>query len=245
MAQSGVLPLSADEGLGLLDLAVALDRPVLVPIRFDLKAMAGADVPELLRGLVRGPARRTADRGPARTAASFRTRFVALDPAERADALLEVVRTHAAATLGHFGPEAIEPDRAFRDLGFDSLSAVEFRNALDAATGLRLPATLVFDQPTSRVLADYLVAELAPKADDAAAASEERVRRVLQAIPFTRLRDAGLMDGLLELAGVSAAELGLDDRSAAEPDSIDAMDTESLISMALDGSDLDEATQEV
>ncbi|MFF8911719.1 acyl carrier protein, partial [Streptomyces olivaceoviridis] len=155
-----------------------------------------------------------------------------------------LVRTHAATVLGHNGPEAIEPDRPFTELGFDSLSAVEFRNALNAATGLRLPATLVFDYPNSRELAEHLLAELVPETDDDTA-TEERVRRVLAAIPFTRLRDAGLLEGLLELAGLSGTEPGLHDRTGDEPDSIDAMDTESLISMALEGSDLDDATQEV
>ncbi|MET9453424.1 type I polyketide synthase, partial [Streptomyces cinerochromogenes] len=246
MAQAGVLPLSAADGLALLDQALNQDQPTLVPIRLDRTALTGTDVPALLSGLVPVTARRRATgTGHGQTAATLRSRLVALAPAERSAALLDLVRIHAAATLGHAGPEAIEPGRAFGELGFDSLSAVEFRNALDAATGLRLPATLIFDYPTSQELADHLVTEIAPETDDDAASAEERVRRVLTAIPFTRLRDAGLLDGLLELAGLNDAEPGLADRTAGEPDSIDAMDTESLISMALDGSNLDDATQEV
>ncbi|MFE7046703.1 beta-ketoacyl synthase N-terminal-like domain-containing protein, partial [Streptomyces atratus] len=71
-----------------------------------------------------------------------------------------MVRTQVAKVLGHSSADAIEADRPFQELGFDSLSAVELRNALNAAAALRLPATLVFDYPSSRAVAEYIDSEL-------------------------------------------------------------------------------------
>ncbi|NGO73767.1 type I polyketide synthase, partial [Streptomyces boncukensis] len=165
LARGGVRPLSVEDGLALFDLARAADRPDLVPIRLDLRALAASGpVPELLRGLVRGVTRRTAG-GSAVAPDGLRDRLVRLARTDQHALVLDLVRTQAASVLGHAGPEAVEPERAFRDLGFDSLAAVEFRNRFNEVTGLRLPATLVFDYPTPVVLADYLLGELSGSAD--------------------------------------------------------------------------------
>ena len=165
-ATGGAGELSADEGLTLFDLALTRDEAVLMPVRFDVAGMRaqasrGAEIPALLRGLA-GPARLStasaANQGA--EADTLRKQLAEASSAERDRVMTELVRTHSAAVLGHASADAIEPGRAFTDLGFDSLTAVELRNRLSAATGLRLPATLVFDYPTAAVLAGQLASEL-------------------------------------------------------------------------------------
>jgi pimaricinolide synthase PimS1 len=239
MQKSGVLGLSTEEGLALFDATCGSDIPTLAPIRIDIRALnaAGADrLPPVFHGLIR-PTRRAA--GGA-VAGSLRDKLIGLPIEDRASTVLDMVRREAAAVLGHAGAQAIEPGRAFSELGFDSLSAVEFRNQINVVTGLALPATLIFDYPSSAVLADHLLEELAPSVADGG--GEDELRRVLQSIPLARLRDSGLMDSLLELAGVRVAEAAAADADDAE--SIDEMDTDSLISMALGDLDLDDAMRE-
>ncbi|WP_033434781.1 type I polyketide synthase [Saccharothrix syringae] len=145
-ARAGVAPLTAERGLALLDRALADDRALLVPATLE-PARVDPDgvVPAPLLGLVR---RRTAR--PAKAAALT------------AESALELVRAAAAAALGHADGAAVDPDRAFREQGFDSLAGVDLRNRLIAATGLALPATLVFDHPTPRALARHLLAGSGP-----------------------------------------------------------------------------------
>ncbi|MGK4580163.1 SDR family NAD(P)-dependent oxidoreductase [Kitasatospora sp. HPMI-4] len=159
MARSGVRPLATAEGLALFDLALAADRALLVPIGLDLPALRSAGtVSPVLRGLVRPAVRRTAAAGGA--AGTALDRLAALPRAEREAALLELVRTHVAAVLGHDPEMVLDARRAFRDWGFDSLTAVELRNRLGQAVGLRLPATLVFDYPDPLALVGHLGSEL-------------------------------------------------------------------------------------
>ncbi|MFI1770065.1 type I polyketide synthase, partial [Streptomyces sp. NPDC020800] len=169
--RSGIGPLDAEEGLVVMDVALAREEAVLVPARLDLaslrtQAARGADIPPLWRALAGVTARRTAASGTgtgtgARAGEALRRQLASVSGTERDRILLDVVRAHVAAVLGHASAEAIEAGRAFTDLGFDSLTAVELRNRLKSETGLRLPATLVFDYPTPLALSGLLRAELA------------------------------------------------------------------------------------
>jgi acyl carrier protein len=240
MARSGARTLSADDGLALLDLAAHRDDPLLVPARLDVAALRGqaargADIPPLWRGLV-GAAR------PAATAASAGTnpdslhrQLADLSGQARDRMLLDLVRGHVAAVLGHTSPESVEPSRAFKDLGFDSLTAVYLRNRLNSATGLQLPATLVFDYPTPAALTLHLRASLVADGDDdpGSASAEDKLRRVLASVPLSRFRDAGLLPALLGLADVHDDPLTAGSGDNAED--IDSLDIESLVRIALDG----------
>ncbi|MFD9607733.1 beta-ketoacyl synthase N-terminal-like domain-containing protein, partial [Streptomyces sp. NPDC059970] len=162
MARGGLLPLSSEQGLELFDAAAALtDEAALVPIRVDTATLRVRPemTPLMLRGLVRVPNRRKADAGTDRSQSFART-LLRLEAAEQEARVLELVRNEVASTLGHSSSEAIKPRQVFTDLGFDSLTAVDLRNRLNAVMGLRLPATLVFDYPTPEALAGFIRAEI-------------------------------------------------------------------------------------
>nr|WP_323184697.1 acyltransferase domain-containing protein [Streptomyces sp. NBC_00199] len=123
------------------------------------RAASGA-LPALWRGLVRVPARRTVQRAGDGQGATFKQRLVALDGPGRERLLLELVLDHAATALGHGSAGVIDADRKFRELGFDSLSALALRNSLNDVTALRMPPGVVFDHPTSAELAAHLAHRL-------------------------------------------------------------------------------------
>ncbi|MFC9271034.1 type I polyketide synthase, partial [Streptomyces zhihengii] len=164
--------LSTEQGLALFDTALGRAEAHLVPIHLDLAAVRSADpagLPALLRGLVSGRVRRAVAQQSG-AGMALAQQLQAVPETQQRQLLLELVRTSAATVLGHGSADAVGERQSFKDLGFDSLTAVELRNRLNAATGLRLPATLVFDHPTSEKLVEFLAVELLPRQEMAVTA---------------------------------------------------------------------------
>ncbi|HSZ30446.1 MAG TPA: SDR family NAD(P)-dependent oxidoreductase, partial [Pseudonocardiaceae bacterium] len=160
LRRSGLLPIPTDEALSLLDTALAADRACILPVRLDPVGLRSSRaMPALFRGLVRATTRRTAQTQVA-SAGPLRQRLAGLGENAQRQILADLVRSHIARVLGHGASDSVEPATTFKDLGFDSLTAVELRNGLNTATGLRLPATLTFDYPTPIAVADYIIGEL-------------------------------------------------------------------------------------
>ncbi|MEE1824200.1 beta-ketoacyl synthase N-terminal-like domain-containing protein, partial [Streptomyces sp. BE20] len=163
MRRGGVLPLTAEQGLAAFDAALSGGRPLVAALAVDTAVLREAiGAPTLLRGLVHTPG------GPA-AGTSLGLRLAGLPVEQRVTAVLGLIRAQVSDVLGYDRAEDVDPKRAFNELGFDSLTAVELRNRLAAATGLRLPSTLVFDYPNATLLAGHVGAELAGAAPAVAA----------------------------------------------------------------------------
>ncbi len=160
MARAGMPALPIADGLALFDAALRADAALVVPMKLDTAVLrTTADVPALLRGLVRAPKRRTAAKASAESA-QWSRKLLGLSTEDQDRLLLDLVRGRVATVLGYRDASVVEPGRGLVEMGLDSLSAVELRNSLGSATGLRLPATVVFDYPTSLALATHLRTEL-------------------------------------------------------------------------------------
>ncbi|WP_242879932.1 SDR family NAD(P)-dependent oxidoreductase [Streptomyces mobaraensis] len=169
MKRTGFTPLTTERGLALLDAARAHGSPHLVAVDLDTRTVAGRPAgsrPVLLRALAAtapgGRDRRPTAATGAASGDGLADRLAGLPAPERHRLLLDIVRGNVAGVLGHTDRDTIRPDTSFKELGFDSLTAVELRNRLSAATGLKLPATLVFDYPESAALVDHLLTLLSP-----------------------------------------------------------------------------------
>jgi acyl transferase domain-containing protein/NADPH:quinone reductase-like Zn-dependent oxidoreductase/NADP-dependent 3-hydroxy acid dehydrogenase YdfG/acyl carrier protein len=201
MARTGIGALSSPDGLALFDAGIGAADARLVPVRLDVRKLAGADdLPPVLRGLVRAPVRRVV--GTTASADTLRERLVRLPASEVDELLLDLVCTHVAGVLGHAGPESVDRGRAFKELGFDSLTAVELRNRLGSATGLRLPATMIFDHPTPADVVAHLRGELVPAGAGTTPVFDElaRLEAVLAAAepdPLDRAKIAVRLEALL------------------------------------------------
>ncbi len=219
--RTGIRPLASDEGVALFDAALAARRAQVVAARLDrsaLRAQAGSGaLPLLMRGLVRIPVRQAVDTEESST---WTQRLAAMPEPERVEVLIDLVRSHVAGVLGHADTASIAVDRAFQESGFDSLTAVELRNRLGAAVGLRLPATVVFDYPTVTDLAHHLRSELlADEAEPAVplAAELDRLEAAVSALAPADLERAGAVERLQALLrkcgepqGAATGELDLE-----------------------------------
>ncbi|MEV5829021.1 SDR family NAD(P)-dependent oxidoreductase [Spirillospora sp. NPDC052242] len=197
--RGGLLPLSDEQGLALLDAALAAGAPAPTAARLDvpaLRAQAAAGLlPPVLHGLVRTPARRPAETG----GAPLGERLAGLTGEERHRLVLDLVRGQVATVLGHRAPGAVDAGAAFKELGFDSLTAVELRNRLHAATGLRLPATLVFDHPTPTALAARIEEAVTAEAEPPVLGELERLESALGSIGADEAERLGVADRLRAL----------------------------------------------
>ncbi|MFJ2115251.1 SDR family NAD(P)-dependent oxidoreductase, partial [Streptomyces sp. NPDC087850] len=228
LRRAGITTLTSAEGLALFDAALVSQEAYLLAARLDIAALragTGQDVPAMLSDLVRTPRRRTAaahGNGGGETV-GLMDRLAGLSEADAHRALLDLVQAHAAAVLGHASPELLKTSRPFKELGFDSLTGLELRNRLTSATGIRLPAGMVFDHPTPEAVARHigatgrrrpaeapaplaeldrfaeLVAGLAPDAPDRDRLSQ-RLREVL-----ARLEAGGAADGAVSADRIECA----------------------------------------
>ncbi|WP_262706231.1 MULTISPECIES: SDR family NAD(P)-dependent oxidoreductase, partial [Streptomyces] len=248
LRRRGVLPMAPEAAMAALTHTVRHDDTLVAVVDIDWSAFVPAFTslrPSPLIGDLPGvqeivDSLRTDD-ATDESASEFLRELAAGSDAERERALMKVVRENAAIALGHSGVEAVKSQRAFQEMGFDSLAAVNLRNTLGAALGARLPATLVFDYPTPTALVEYLRTELLGDQgdDEATEADEEEIRRVLAAVPFSRFREAGVLDALRSLARTEAAARDGSRPSADEElDLIDGMDIAGLVQRAFDGTQL-------
>ncbi|MFI5649264.1 SDR family NAD(P)-dependent oxidoreductase [Kitasatospora sp. NPDC051705] len=166
--RTGLAPLETEEGLALFGASLTAPDAVLVPTPVDVAALreqaAVNALAPILRALAPASVRRSASADPASPVGgdTMAHQLARMSAPDRKRTVRQLIRSQMAAALGHSSAAAVDGDRTFKEFGFDSLTGVEFRNRLASATGLRLPATLVFDVPTPVALVDHLLTRLAP-----------------------------------------------------------------------------------
>jgi len=192
MRRSGLAPLTPAEGLELFDLAAGFDEPLLIAMRIDIatlraRARDGA-IPAVLAGLVRVHAK-----GAGEAADSLARRLAQMPESGWDDAVLDYVRDEVSVVLGFAARSMVQPSRAFQELGFSSLDAIELRNRLTKATGLQLPATLTFDHPSPAAVAEYVRSRMSEQGVARAPIEEtlDKLEAMLAALPADDRARAG------------------------------------------------------
>jgi acyl carrier protein len=161
LAGSATPPMAVDTGLALFDAAWELNRPHVLPARLDPSAWRDRpDIPAVLRGLLPAPARPLATPDDTPEKPGLVRQLLPLTAKQRLALMVRTVNTQVAAVLGRADADGITRDEPFKDLGLDSMMGVELRNRLAALTGLRLPATLVFDLATPALMSRHLLERL-------------------------------------------------------------------------------------
>ncbi|WTH66225.1 acyltransferase domain-containing protein (plasmid) [Streptomyces sp. NBC_01546] len=231
MRRRGIAALSEPQALAAMDAALASAQPHLVPVRLELTPLQreldnGGDAPALLRGLLRAPRKRAG--GEAATGGNgLRDQLTALPEGERLPRLAQLVQREAAVVLGASGTAGVGAQQVLKELGMDSLMAVELRRRLSAETGISLPSTLAFDYPTPTAIAGLLLDKLAVGAGGAARTGQrvtknqiDNLVELLRSATPKQLEEPGLAAGLLALrdglAKASAASGPADAAEAAE-----------------------------
>jgi pimaricinolide synthase PimS1 len=221
MQRAGLAPLPLSQGLALLDVALARPDTHWLPARLELsqlqrKANDAGYVPALLRKLLRSGLRRASVvRGDG---SALQKRIASLAPEERQRALVSLVQEIAASVLGLASANSVPADRPLKELGLDSVMALEIRSQLSALSDVPLPTTLVFNRPTPEALAQFLLTRGEPEVRRSF--SEREVRAKLSRISVDALRQAGLLEALMAQP---------DERAPDEPTN-EAMDDEGVLS---------------
>jgi epothilone polyketide synthase D len=164
LEKSGFGAVDASRGMALFESVLGRSEAHLLPVPIDVRALRqsfGESVPPLWRSLVRARPRAAS----ASRRVGWAGELALLSEGERLAAVVEIVRGEVARVLSLEGAQAVEADRPLKELGLDSLMAVELRNALGKRAGARLPATLAFDHPTPRRIAQYLIKKVLSPSD--------------------------------------------------------------------------------
>ncbi|MFE3553307.1 type I polyketide synthase [Streptomyces sp. NPDC059193] len=210
MRRRGIAALSEPQALAAMDAALASGQAHLVPVRLELTPLQreldnGGDAPALLRALLRAP-RKRAGGETAAGGNGLREQLTALPDAERLPRLTQLVQREAAVVLGASGSAGVGAQQVLKELGMDSLMAVELRRRLSAETGTPLPSTLAFDYPTPTAIAGLLLDKLAVGTGGAARAAQrvtknqiDNLVELLRSATPKQLEEPGLAAGLLAL----------------------------------------------
>lgn len=240
IARSGLAPFAAEHGHAMLDAALSLPFPVLAAVPLNQQTLRKnsqlGTLHPLLERLTTSTASRRA-KAAMGSAADLRKELAVLEPAARANRLRTLIVSNAGVVLGLDDTAQIPLDQSFKSAGLDSLMALELRNRLTGATGLRLAATVTYDFPTPDELAAYLGEQLFPEGEGEQPTTDDeaKIRVAIESIPLASLREFGLLDTLLKLAGLETEAAGSSEDN--NENDIRSASVDELVERAMSGSE--------